>query len=214
MRILFVASSNSIHTARWISQISHLGWDLHLFPSHEYAPVHPQLENIKVHYSFYNKKLSRDPSVRVKGFPMPGNFTLSIAQALQSRFRPNQAVERLLKVIRKLRPDIVHSMEFQAAGYLSLKVREILDNSFHSKNSCEREVEAGCWKALASQALAGNFLTPACLCINKSWQSWRSLRNPVLLWKCLCMFIGIRLTYKLCYFYHKLRGTIHVVDKN
>ena len=33
MRILFVAMADSVHTARWISQIDDQGWDIHLYPS-------------------------------------------------------------------------------------------------------------------------------------------------------------------------------------
>ena len=33
MKILFVAMSDTIHTARWIGQLAGLGWDVHLFPS-------------------------------------------------------------------------------------------------------------------------------------------------------------------------------------
>jgi hypothetical protein len=33
MRILFVAMPESIHAARWISQITDQGWEVYLFPA-------------------------------------------------------------------------------------------------------------------------------------------------------------------------------------
>ena len=46
MRILFVAMSDSIHTARWINQIADREWDLHLFSSVDYGVLHPEMRNI------------------------------------------------------------------------------------------------------------------------------------------------------------------------
>jgi hypothetical protein len=56
MKLLIVAMSESIHTARWLSQLSDQGWDIHLFPSIDCGIVHPEILNITVHHSVYIKQ--------------------------------------------------------------------------------------------------------------------------------------------------------------
>jgi len=47
MRILFVGLSQSIHTARWIDQITDQGWDLHLYPVHGDSPPIPNSKGLR-----------------------------------------------------------------------------------------------------------------------------------------------------------------------
>lgn len=119
MRILFVAFQNSIHTARWIGQLMGQGWDIHVFPSTLQGEQHPLLRNlgIKSHY--------------------PAILRLSLrALRRASDIQDNLALKRwfgkdphpltvswLTRVIRQVRPDIVHSLEFQHAGYLTMEAR-------------------------------------------------------------------------------------------
>jgi len=119
MRILFVAFQDSIHTARWISQLEGQGWDIHLFPSTLQGRPHPLLRNlgIKRHY--------------------PAIFRLPLRMLRRaSEIEENQILKRWFSgdpprltaawlggVIRRVRPDIIHSLEFQHAGYLMLEAR-------------------------------------------------------------------------------------------
>ena len=64
MRLLIVAMSESIHTARWIRQLSGLGWDVHLFPSITDV-LHDQLRDVTVHTRFL-PQTPPHPSVRVR----------------------------------------------------------------------------------------------------------------------------------------------------
>jgi hypothetical protein len=48
LRILFVADVHSIHTYRWVNQITDQGWDVHLFPV-EVNEIHPSFKNVTVH---------------------------------------------------------------------------------------------------------------------------------------------------------------------
>ncbi len=131
MRILFVAMSNSVHTARWINQISDRGWDIHLFPSIDLfsSPewIHPDLRNITVYGpSVHRRPEGLDPSVRLRGtWPLrrgSGLISHPVFHRLFHRFAP----WRLARIIRWLKPDIVHSIEIQHAGYLTLAASEIL----------------------------------------------------------------------------------------
>ena len=128
--ILLVSIPNSIHTARWIGQVGDQGWNIHLFPSMAGAPVHPQIENVTVHHLLHRQRVS---SIRGQPYAGIAPFTRAM-HALQRRVLaemfPNWRARQLARVVRRLRPDIVHSMEIQGAGYLTLAAREILGRRF------------------------------------------------------------------------------------
>jgi len=149
MRILFVAMSNSIHTARWINQLGGQGWDVHLFPSQDVGSVSPELREVTVHHSLYPGSLCArqracDRTIRLRGLPVilpgakvrrPASFggagyvSASAVAAHLGRLAlgelwPNYRAIQLQRLVKKLRPDIIHSMEIQAAGYLMLEVRK------------------------------------------------------------------------------------------
>jgi glycosyltransferase involved in cell wall biosynthesis len=76
MRILFIAMADSIHTARWINQITGQGWDIHLFPAYSAAPS-SELRNVTVYGLTLFRPRKLHASVRYIGF-LPigrtGNF--------------------------------------------------------------------------------------------------------------------------------------------
>jgi glycosyltransferase involved in cell wall biosynthesis len=130
MRILFVAMPNSIHTARWLNVIADSGWDIHLFPAYE-AILHPAARNVTWHWYTSGRPASVDPSVQIQSFwPVPfGSGTLSM---LARRWVPGvlNYSRWLARVIRQIKPDIVHSLEFQHAGYLTLAAHRLLRGRF------------------------------------------------------------------------------------
>jgi glycosyltransferase involved in cell wall biosynthesis len=124
LRILFVAMSGSIHTARWIGQLRGLGWDLHLFPVDE-TFLHPELRDVAVHEFLYQPRPGTDPSVRLVGaWPLPRGA--HFAKRAVRRWSPARAdrAQRLARVIRRLKPDLVHTMEIQHAAYLALAAKD------------------------------------------------------------------------------------------
>jgi glycosyltransferase involved in cell wall biosynthesis len=137
MRILFVAMANSIHTARWIDQIADQGWDIHLFPSID-SDIRPDLRNLTIHdcLMYYP---NADLSVHQHGAcPWPFSFrgfrkldlNLKRLRRLPTPIHIANRSKRLALVIREIRPDIIHSMEIQHAGYLTLDARRALGNEF------------------------------------------------------------------------------------
>lgn len=123
MRILFVAFPGSIHAVRWIRQLSDQGWDIHLFPA-DNGVLHPEFKNITTYGFSSFRPRGIDPSVRWQQlWPRRGTSRLSI---LASRFSP-RLLDRsvwLARLIRKVKPDIIHSLELQTAGYLTLAARK------------------------------------------------------------------------------------------
>jgi glycosyltransferase involved in cell wall biosynthesis len=127
MRILFVAIGESVHTARWLSQLSGEGWDLHLFPAEVGVP-HRDYRNVTIH-SFYRERWNGNNSgVNQKGLYWPLPRGIARIKQLAELLAPNIATQsaRLARTIRSLKPDIVHVLEMQHAGYLTLEARKRL----------------------------------------------------------------------------------------
>lgn len=117
MRILFVAMSNSIHTARWISQISDSGYDLHLFPSVLNVDPHPEmLPSVIVH----------DPDKRS---PLGVKLVRKTASLLRKQGTESY-IDHLCRVIETVKPDLIHSLETQSAGYCLSEAKLRIKNHF------------------------------------------------------------------------------------
>ena len=120
MRILFVGRQDSIHTARWISQVAGRGWDLHLFPSVPgLAGPHPNLRDVTVYGVSSRRERGLDPSVRLRGFVPAAKAAGVLSWKLEHRFP-----SALAWLVRRLKPDIVHSLETQRAGYMTLAAKQ------------------------------------------------------------------------------------------
>ncbi|WP_324292445.1 glycosyltransferase family 4 protein [uncultured Methanoregula sp.] len=122
--------SNSIHTARWIGQIADLGWDIHLFPSIDYGDTHAELKNVTIYHSLYGTKKNKNPNVNYNGQPVFSNILAWAGRFLKQTLNPHYRRDDLIRVIKEIQPDIIHSMEFQHGGYLVLDAkREFLKRS-------------------------------------------------------------------------------------
>ncbi len=134
MRVLIVSMVDSIHTARWVEQISEQGWDIHLFPCENYVEAHPLLKNVTVHHSFYGSKAAKGQNTKSCGIYIP--FTVNgvsipyMAREALKRLAPGHGVRKLKRLIQKLKPDIIHTMEFQHAGYLTMRAKCLIGTWF------------------------------------------------------------------------------------
>jgi glycosyltransferase involved in cell wall biosynthesis len=151
VKILLVAMVDSIHTARWIEQIADQGWDIHIFPSVVTYKVHPQLKNITIYrpdgrklvikeHGLTNNRVAQEVKVNSIKLQRKDGLLGRLANlffkaspvfkellvTLFSRF----GVSQLNRIIRKVQPDIIHSLEFQHAGYLTLKVKNQYTGKF------------------------------------------------------------------------------------
>ncbi|HMD90201.1 MAG TPA: glycosyltransferase [Anaerolineaceae bacterium] len=129
MRILFVGMPDSIHTARWISQITDQGWEIYLFPTYLVGP-HPMLQHITFLGTSFLRAKNHSKTVRFIHWP-----SLFFARNyLESQLIHTKALkykEQALKyVMQNLRPDIIHSLELQQAGYITLGARKSLRGKF------------------------------------------------------------------------------------
>ena len=145
MKLLIVAMANSIHVARWISHIKNEGWEIYVFPVDFFTEVHPDIygfgKKVKVHSpiilkslikKYKQKKKSEKDEYETNTYGLLKEYQQGILVAknmLRKLFSVNYANE-LYKVIKKVKPDIVHSMHIQEAGYLTLEVKKKIKGSF------------------------------------------------------------------------------------
>jgi hypothetical protein len=129
MKLLIIAMSGSIHVARWIRQISDQGWDIHLFPSIDDGKIHPLIENVTIYHSIFGRE-PHHPSVKRKGIYLPPlpyiQKTEGVIRVLWNIAFASYRARQLARVIDKIRPDLIHVIEFQHAGYLFLEARKFV----------------------------------------------------------------------------------------
>jgi hypothetical protein len=126
--------SESIHTARWISQLHDKGWEIHLFPSRIVSNVNPELRHVTVHHTVFTTTRATDRTVKHRGIrlwsPLESARAGSLLQRIVNKFFPNYRINKLCRLIKNIKPDIVHSLEFQHAGYLTLEAKKRLGSQF------------------------------------------------------------------------------------
>ena len=107
MKILFVAETSSIHSARWINQVTDSGWDIHVaqgtFP---FTGINPEYRAGIFHCPFQ----IRNP-MNFRG--LLSRKTCGMASTVVSRVpRFNEYIQAKIhaKLIEKIRPDIIHTL--------------------------------------------------------------------------------------------------------
>lgn len=128
--------ADSIHTARWINQIADQGWDIHLFPSAD-SGIHPELQNLSIYDRFIRSAMPGRNVDQVGSFPFPIYGSNNLAEKVLNRLRRvelaqwvDSRAQRLARWIDRLKPDIIHSLEMQHAGYLALEANKICRSKF------------------------------------------------------------------------------------
>jgi glycosyltransferase involved in cell wall biosynthesis len=127
-----VAQAVSIHTARWISQLRDQGWDIHVFDMLGSFP-HPELRGITEYSLLFPRRIpysTEEPSYGHPFFMRHGwdPFPLSLAGFFIRRlFR--RRTRRLADLIRRIQPDVIHSMELQTESYHLLDAAAMLGGS-------------------------------------------------------------------------------------
>ncbi|MFA6957677.1 MAG: glycosyltransferase [Thermoanaerobaculia bacterium] len=121
MRLVVVGLSPSIHLAKAISMLSGLDWDVHVVAAAD-LPWIDDFDNCTIHHrSRMYAPLAETRTRRVVVHPPhvpPGGDLRAGAAAM------------LAELIDELRPDIVHSQEFQQGAYLTLEARRRCRKAF------------------------------------------------------------------------------------
>lgn len=127
MKILFIAFPFSIHTTRWINQITDQNWDIHLYSSLPYSNPHKNLTNVTFHEYSYTIDKTQFNCQYKKIFWLEPGFSSKLLKKLTGillrKFKIEKSREQtLLQIIKKVRPDIIHTLETQHAGYMLANV--------------------------------------------------------------------------------------------
>lgn len=131
MRILFIGMPDSVHAARWIDMVSDQGWKLYFFPVYSEFP-HYYFKNITVLDGLLLRRPKYlDKTVRLLGiWPLlTGSKTIAwIMNNINNRYPfRNKFLYYAIKIIK---PDIIHSLEFQKAGYYTLYAQKRSKSTF------------------------------------------------------------------------------------
>ena len=126
-RVLIVAMASSVHTARWIRQIQYINPNLQItiFDATDTGHVHSLLQNVTVHRLYYTKS-SR--SVKIRGFYLFHQTVCKVVLHFMNKYHPLYRKNQLKKLIKKLKPDFIHSLETQHAGYLVATVKKEMES--------------------------------------------------------------------------------------
>jgi hypothetical protein len=127
MRILFVAMAHSIHTARWIAQISSQGWEIHVFDMME-GTVNPELTGVST-YTVHPPRRGHKGLIDWKSdYPLrrfAGAAKRYLPPSLRARLFPSR-IRSLTGLLPLINPDILHSLEMQNESYPLLEVHNRL----------------------------------------------------------------------------------------
>ncbi len=122
MRLIVLGAPISTHVVRCLAAVSDRGWDVHLFAT-THTPVHYDLRDVTLHV---------DPFV-LDHYPAP-HRSITVAPLRRSAhdgpLMDRERAAELARVIAAIEPDLMHTMETQAGGYLALEARRELAGRF------------------------------------------------------------------------------------
>lgn len=112
--VLLVAPSDSVHTARWVKHVGPGLGAIYVFPSSGTERVHPDLQGARVLRSC----LARIGDLFARlGLPEWARRYEQVKERLERVF-PGYRVRLLRNAIRRIHPDIVHSLNLLGSGWL------------------------------------------------------------------------------------------------
>lgn len=108
--------TESIHTYRWIEQLKDTGWDIHVFPSttRAHLDVYPQFKKLPVTFHTIPRITLYKILTRIFRLPLK---------------KPDREQD-LARLIDRLAPDIIHSLETQKAGYSVARAKKLCTRPF------------------------------------------------------------------------------------
>lgn len=127
MKILFVSNINSIHTVRWINQLKGTDFKLFIFPTFDNCIAHEDLKDITICVPFYSLSLF----MKRCGLSKYYYFIYRLVTDLINKISPTYYSKRLNRYIKSINPELIHSLETQGSGYLTMSVKE---KYFYNRN--------------------------------------------------------------------------------
>lgn len=130
MRILFVGMAESVHVVRWVSQLQDTSWQRFLFPVNDPKP-HAGLKDLTLINQGEIPGFPSNRSLHYIHHFLPYSMIDFAVRFMEKRLRPLKppiwptffTAQALTGAIKRIKPDIIHSLEFQRAGYLTLEAK-------------------------------------------------------------------------------------------
>ena len=116
-KILVVAMADSVHTARWLEQFEYSDNEFLFLPSSPHRRIHPKIARL----------LAESSQMRISipfGLRNTGLIFAAIDKLANNRLRGSL----LRRLIRRFKPDILHALETQGAGYVSYEALKNVSN--------------------------------------------------------------------------------------
>lgn len=121
-KILIVGMPFSVHTRRWMEALVELPLELHFFSSFPYAESHLKLNNIIYHDfsdNFKNRNVHTITPIDNRLLNIKSTVLLKYLGKIKRKLNISKEYSQYLAdTIAKIRPDIIHTLETQHAGYL------------------------------------------------------------------------------------------------
>ena len=109
--------ADSVHTARWLEQFENSKDEFVFFPSSPHRRIHPKIVRL----------LNASSPMQIS-IPRGLSKTGLILAALDKFFNNRLRGVLLRRAINKFEPDILHAVETQGAGYISLEALDKVEN--------------------------------------------------------------------------------------
>ena len=119
MRILFVCQQY-IHAARWINQLKDTGHEIYVFDCLD-KEIHKDLL-----WTNYISNWSKRKILYIKGEQFLSKKLPQFYNIVEPFLKVTPS-EKLIEIIKKIKPDFVHSLEMQSQTYHVLKARKKID---------------------------------------------------------------------------------------
>jgi hypothetical protein len=113
--ILSIGMLDSIHYARWLTQFTDEGYEFLIYPSKRFRNVHPLLASLltKNNTKSIYKLVGGTECVILAGY----HDYIFVERPGLSKL-VNYRVRRLTRILEDAKPDFIHAIELQGAGYL------------------------------------------------------------------------------------------------
>jgi glycosyltransferase involved in cell wall biosynthesis len=132
MRILFVATYSNPIAARWIEQLADTGWDIHVYGTMDGA-IHPYFRNV----TLYTKGTVSGVPPQVRHVAFRPAWPLKRGRGRLRQLLPRVAdvldpepTHYIANLLRKLKPDCIHSLKTPREGLNVLEVKRMLGAQF------------------------------------------------------------------------------------
>lgn len=128
MRILFIATIFSPLAARWIEQVVDTDWDIHVYGTSD-GVIHPSFRNVTM-YTQTSRSAVPEQIVFRPAWPFSRgtNRLKRVFTKLANILIPDPSHD-IAKLIKKLKPDLIHTLKMQDEAYYVLKAKQLLGGS-------------------------------------------------------------------------------------